>query len=116
MREHVWASESTRLLGPEERDMRTLPLSERREWLLEHAHPGAGVQVVQHVPTHGEALFREVAAHDQEDIVAKRLDAPYRAGRQPVWLKIKNRDYSRRGTWNGRATLPWPAPDAVPLN
>jgi peroxiredoxin len=25
-----------------------------------------------------------------------RLDAPYRAGRQPSWVKIKNRNYSRR--------------------
>ena len=44
----------------------------------------------------GEALFREIARHDQEGIVAKRLEAPYRAGRQPTWLKIKNKEYSRR--------------------
>ena len=52
---------------------------------------------------HGEALFREIARHDQEGIVAKRIDAPYRAGRQSSWLKIKNRDYSRRGgiEWQG---------------
>jgi len=36
--------------------------------------------------------------------VAKRVDAPYRAGRQHVWVKIKNRDYSRRAAveWQGR--------------
>jgi len=35
--------------------------------------------------------------------VAKRVDAPYRAGRQPAWVKIKNRDYSRRAAveWQG---------------
>ena len=88
-----------------ERDMRALPLSNRRQWLLEHVHPSAGVQIVQHVPTHGEALFREIARHDQEGIVAKRLDAPYRAGRQLTWLKIKNRDYSRRAAveWQSHA-------------
>lgn len=47
--------------------------------------------------THAEALFREIERHDQEGIVGKRVDAPYRAGRQPTWLKIKNKDYSRRG-------------------
>jgi hypothetical protein len=31
------------------------------------------------------------------------LDAPYRASRQPTWLKIKNKEYSRRGAveWKG---------------
>ena len=50
-----------------------------------------------------DAIFREIARHDQEGIVAKRMNAPYRAGRQPTWLKIKNRDYSRRGAveWQG---------------
>jgi ATP-dependent DNA ligase len=33
---------------------------------------------------------------DIEGIVAKRLDAPYSAGRQLAWLKIKNRKYSRQ--------------------
>jgi ATP-dependent DNA ligase len=36
------------------------------------------------VPTHGEALFREIVEHAQEGIAAKRVDAPYRAGRQPT--------------------------------
>jgi ATP-dependent DNA ligase len=31
-----------------------------------------------------------------EEIVAKRADSPYRAGRQPTWIKIKNQDYARR--------------------
>ena len=33
---------------------------------------------------------------DHEGIVAKRMDAPYRAGPHNVWLKIKNRAYLRR--------------------
>ena len=49
------------------------------------------------------ALFHAIAAQDFEGIVAKRVDAPYKAGRQPVWLKIKNRAYSRRAAveWQG---------------
>jgi hypothetical protein len=30
-------------------------------------------------------------------MIALVLDAPYRAGRQAAWLKIKNKAYSRRG-------------------
>jgi ATP-dependent DNA ligase len=85
------------ILHAAECDLRALPLHERRTWLLEHVAPSNGIQIIEQVPTHGEALFRAIAEHDQEGgIVAKRLDAPYRAGRQPTWLKIKNQDYSRR--------------------
>jgi ATP-dependent DNA ligase len=50
------------------------------------------------------ALFHAIALEDHEGIVAKRADAPYRAGRQPAWVKIKNRNYSRRAAveWQGR--------------
>lgn len=34
----------------------------------------------QHVEHHGEAPFRAIAADDHEGNVAKRADAPYRAG------------------------------------
>jgi ATP-dependent DNA ligase len=59
---------------------------------------------MQHIETHGEALFRAIAADDHEGIGAKRADAPYRAGPQAAWLKIKNREYSRRDAveWKGR--------------
>ncbi|HLX28945.1 MAG TPA: hypothetical protein VKV24_10730 [Casimicrobiaceae bacterium] len=33
--------------------------------------------MIQHVETHGEALFRVIAEHDQEGIVAMRIGAPY---------------------------------------
>jgi bifunctional non-homologous end joining protein LigD len=82
------------------------PFDERRAWLHAKLSVGAGIQLTQQVPTHGEALFREIARHDQEGIVAKRLDAPYRAGRQPTWLKVKNKEYSRREAveWRGDDT------------
>jgi ATP-dependent DNA ligase len=51
---------------------------------------------IESIPTHGEALFAAIAAHEVEGIVGKRLDASYRAGRQPSWVKIKNQQYSRR--------------------
>ena len=44
----------------------------------------------------GEGDLRRIAAQDFEGIVAKRLDAPYKAGRQPTWLKVQNPRYSRK--------------------
>ena len=62
-------------------DLRPLPLFERRRALHAHLTPIPGVQIIEHVETHGEALFRAIVDGDHEGIVAKRMDAPYRAGR-----------------------------------
>jgi ATP-dependent DNA ligase len=40
------------------------------------------------IETHGEALFAARAEQDFEGIVGKRLDAPYKAGRQPSGVKV----------------------------
>ena len=40
--------------------------------------------------------FVPIAAQDFAGTVGKRLDSPYKAGRQPSWLKIKNPDYSSK--------------------
>lgn len=47
------------------------------------------------IETRGEALFATAVDRDLEGVVATRLDAPYTAGRQNRWLKIKNRACSR---------------------
>jgi hypothetical protein len=83
-----------------------------------------GIQSIEHVETHGEALFREITRHDQEGIVAKRVDAPYRAGKQSTWIKIKSKEYSRRDAveWRGRgaryrrATTPSALAGTNPIN
>ena len=64
------------------------------------------IEYIEYIETHGEALFREMASHDQEGIVAKRIDAAYRAGRQSRWVKIKNQEYSRRGAVGWRRLVP----------
>jgi bifunctional non-homologous end joining protein LigD len=40
----------------------------------------------------GEAAFRHACAMGLEGIVAKRRDKPYRSGRSPHWVKVKNPD------------------------
>ena len=84
------------LLALEDADWRGRPLLDRRR---EHRYipKTRGVQVIEHIATHGAALFNAIVADDHEGIVAKRTDAPYRAGPSSAWLKIKNKRYSRRG-------------------
>ena len=39
-----------------------------------------------------DAVFHHACAMGLEGIVAKRRDRPYRSGRSPDWIKIKNPD------------------------
>jgi ATP-dependent DNA ligase len=38
----------------------------------------------------GETVFRHACKVGLEGIVSKRKDSPYRSGRSPNWLKMKN--------------------------
>ena len=87
-------------------DLRALPLFERRQRLHQHIQPAAGIRIIEHIETHGEPLFKAIVDVDHEGIVAKRMDAPYRAGPHNAWLKIKNRNYSRRGAVVWRGSIP----------
>jgi bifunctional non-homologous end joining protein LigD len=77
-------------------DLRRLSLAERKKWLRAHVTSHPRLRLSDTVETRGEALFAAIAAQDFEGIVGKRLDSPYKAGRQPSWVKIKNPDYSRK--------------------
>lgn len=77
------------LLIAEGRDLRPLPLLERKR-LLEQLLPAAGpLRYVDHIEARGEDMFAAVAHMGLEGIVAKRIDAPYQAGRSRDWLKIR---------------------------
>jgi bifunctional non-homologous end joining protein LigD len=38
----------------------------------------------------GEVVFRQACKLGLEGIVSKRMGSPYRSGRSPDWLKLKN--------------------------
>jgi len=77
------------LLAFEGYDLRPLPL-EQRKALLEQIVPRVGpLKYLSHFEKDGEALYEQVVKMGLEGIVAKRADAPYRAGRSPNWLKIR---------------------------
>jgi bifunctional non-homologous end joining protein LigD len=82
------------LLWLDGRDLRGLPLSERKALLrkLLPRKPHA-VVYVQHV-TSGTDLFRVICERDMEGVVAKQASARY-TPEATTWVKIKNRQYSQ---------------------
>ena len=71
------------------RDVRALPLRERKEvlaGLLDFRDP---LRFTEHRDTDGEAYYAEACRQGWEGLIAKRADTPYRAGRSRDWLKFK---------------------------
>jgi bifunctional non-homologous end joining protein LigD len=72
-------------------DLRAQPLEERKpelKMLLRKSHPGIAYN--RHFDVEGSIVFHHACKLGCEGIVCKRLGSPYRAGRSPHWLKIKN--------------------------
>jgi bifunctional non-homologous end joining protein LigD len=72
-----------------DRDVRRLPLRERKRILRELLTFDDPLRFTEHRDTDGEAYYREACAQGWEGLIAKRADAPYRAGRTKDWLKFK---------------------------
>jgi bifunctional non-homologous end joining protein LigD len=70
-------------------DLRDQPLSRRKEWLAELIPQRGPLRPTPHFSGRGEAVYREILAHRLEGMVAKRADSPYRAGRSPLWKKLR---------------------------
>jgi bifunctional non-homologous end joining protein LigD len=57
------------------------------------AKAGPDLRLNEHLDQEdGEAVFRYACKLGLEGIVSKRKDSPYRSGRSPDWLKMKNPD------------------------
>ena len=77
------------LLDFEGRDLRSLPLTERKA-LLRQILPAAGpLRFTDHIDDRGEALFAETERFGLEGIVAKKKSSAYRAGRSEDWIKVR---------------------------
>jgi bifunctional non-homologous end joining protein LigD len=72
-----------------DRDVRRLPLRERKQILRDLLDFTGPLVFTEHKDTDGEAYFRQACASGWEGVIAKRADAPYRAGRSRDWLKFK---------------------------
>jgi bifunctional non-homologous end joining protein LigD len=55
------------------------------------AKAGSGLRLNEHLEhDDGEVVFRHACKFGLEGIVSKRKGSPYRSGRSPDWLKMKN--------------------------
>lgn len=79
------------------RDLRDLPLIERKRSLRKLIPPGCeSVLYVDHIEGEGERLFEVVCERDLEGIIAKHRQSRYVAeDSNPARVKIKNRRYSQ---------------------
>jgi len=77
------------VLWADGRDVRPLPLRERKQILRDLLTFTGPLRFTEHKDTDGEAYFRQACASGWEGLIAKRADAPYRPGRTRDWLKFK---------------------------
>jgi len=76
------------VLWADGRDVRPLPLRERKQILRDLLTFTGPLRFTEHKDTEGEAYFRQACASGWAGVIAKRADAPYRAGRSRDWLKL----------------------------
>jgi len=87
-------------------DLRTLPLAKRKARLQAYVdrvgEAGPSLRFVEHFATTGQAVLDSACRMDLEGVISKKLDAPYRAGRQASWVKSKcrGRDEVVIGGWS----------------
>jgi len=77
------------VLWADGRDVRPLPLRERKQILRDLLTFTGPLTFTEHKDTEGEAYYRQACASGWEGLIAKRAGAPYRAGRSRDWLKFK---------------------------
>jgi bifunctional non-homologous end joining protein LigD len=72
-------------------DLRRDPLEVRKATLATVlARAGHGIWFNDHIDDDGPTVLRHACKLGLEGIVSKRRDSPYRSGRSPDWLKMKN--------------------------
>jgi bifunctional non-homologous end joining protein LigD len=77
------------VLYAEGRDVRPLPLLERKEILARSLRFDGPLRFTEHREGDGVAFYQQACRDGWEGLIAKRADAPYRAGRGRDWLKFK---------------------------
>jgi bifunctional non-homologous end joining protein LigD len=76
-------------------DMRRDPLEVRKATLRSMlAKTSLGLRFNEHLEGDGPTVFAHACKMGLEGIVSKRKGSPYRSGRSPDWLKMKNPEAS----------------------
>jgi bifunctional non-homologous end joining protein LigD len=87
----VWVFDLLEING---RDVRALPLEGRRRHLEEQLESGPHDGTLRYSESFADPTRLLAAAHDLGlEVVSKRLDAPYRSGRRPEWVKVKTESW-----------------------
>ena len=82
------------LLFEGKEDLRSLPLSDRKERLekfLAAQKPAGQIRYVAHLQSNAEAVLASACKIGLEGIISKKLDAAYFSGRSDRWVKSKCR-------------------------
>jgi bifunctional non-homologous end joining protein LigD len=77
------------VLSVDGRDVRSLPLLERKRVLRETVRPGGPIRLTPYRRRDGVALYGEACRRGWEGLIAKRVDSPYVGKRSRDWLKWK---------------------------
>ncbi len=83
------------LLYLDGRDLRGLPLSQRKDLLaklLSDAPPSSIIRFSEHIDAPGKEFHEQACLHGLEGAIGKRSDARYIAGRSRTWIKLKCRN------------------------
>ena len=79
------------LIELEGEDLRRAPIENRKQKLARLVRtPHPGIVLNEHYDGDGEIVFKYACKLGCEGIVSKRLGSPYRSGRSPHWVKVKN--------------------------
>jgi len=71
------------------RDLRGLPVTERKQVLRALAPEAGPLRYLEHFETNGEALYAQAERMGLEGIVAKKADSAYVSRRSESWLKFR---------------------------
>ncbi len=74
------------------KDLRKLPLLERKKILKKCISKKKHIRYSKHVLTHGKAFFKAAEKKGLEGIIAKKGDSTYHFSRTRNWLKIKTKN------------------------
>jgi bifunctional non-homologous end joining protein LigD len=77
------------LLWLDGRDVRELPLRDRKRLLRDALSFDDPIRLSPHRNEHGEAFYEEACRKGWEGLIGKRADSPYTASRSKDWLKLK---------------------------
>jgi bifunctional non-homologous end joining protein LigD len=77
------------LLAFGDRDVRSLPLTERKELLRKLVPPVGPIRFADHFEGRGADFLEAAQRMGLEGVVCKRASSPYRSGRSADWIKVR---------------------------